>query len=171
MRVVTLTPKARHVYVGDNPGILVESDFAVRDGDGIISTNFFLPFINCDILRYDEYGSHNYDQFMVLNHVSLFKSEKGGIVLAPSGNHDDFCLVFCELCDSVSQVVPKYGGPDLLHRINFDEMESNLFMIVLRKDVTQTVYSFNSKDDVLEYSFLFDYRASEVGMKCRKLLD
>jgi len=170
MRVVTLTPKARHVFVGKNPGILVENECPVKIGDEIISANFFLPFVNCDIIKYDQYGSYNSDQFMVLNHVSLFKSEKGGIVLAPSGVHDDYVLLFCEICDSKSQVIPKYGGPELLHRIEFDEgIESNLFMLVLRKDTAQTVFSFNSNDDVLEYSFLFDYNASEVGMKCRKL--
>jgi len=173
MRVGILTNRARHIYFpidGQNlPGILVEGPHELSKQKAVFS-NYFMPFLGCELLDYHEGNSYNNDQFSVLNHVGVFKTEEGGLVFAPSSDYNDYAFVFVQLLDCKSFVVTIHSGPSMIKRIEFDDgIFSDVFMMVLKKNTTSVIYSFTSKGEVLEYSYLYDYEVGEVGFKVRKV--
>lgn len=152
------------------PGIIVEGPGPKMVQGGLEISNFFLPIVGCDLIRYESGGSYNNDQFMILNQISFFRNEEGGLILAPSKDYDDFALVIVQLCDSRSHVLPKFAGPEFVQRIEFDEGDlSDIFILIIKKNCSSTLFSFNSKEEVLEYTFHYDYKSFEVGFKVKKM--
>jgi len=172
MRLAIFTPKVRHLIVtlGDLeiPGIMVEGGGKI-DSSGIIQSNFFLPVMDCNLLYFED-ESFNGDQFSIVNQFGLFKGPEGGIVISPSDAFNNYALVFFEFMNVDKIVLPKHGSPEFLKRVEFEEEgDSDIFMIVLKKDINSSVFSFTKDDKILEFTFLFDYIAGQVGFKVKSV--
>ena len=165
MRLVSFTPKARQIVVTlgeiQIPGVMVEGVLDSETG-GVTLSNFFLPVVNCD-LQYYNGVSFNGDMFAILNQFGLKEGPEGSVIIAPSDAYNDYVLVFFEFLNADKLVLPKKGGPEFIKRLEFDDNELDVFILVLKRNTKTLVYSFTRDDKILEYQFNFDYMSGEVS--------
>jgi hypothetical protein len=169
MRVVLLTPRAhfRIVPVEDESvvGILIDGN-PLKSTEGVSISNFFLPIIGCEFVAIPNF---NGDDFTLCSQVSMFKSELGGIYLGPSEEHNDMAICIAEFKDIESFVLPKFKSPVLVKKLEFDEVRDDIYIMILVRDTSSTLFAFNTNDEVIEHEFYYNYLEGYVGHKCKKL--
>ncbi len=170
MRLALLTPKARQIYLDIDqesvPGVLVEGPQVVK-GDEVTISNFFLPVFECSLLKYDQI-SFNGDEFSILNQFGVYETHKGGLALGPSEDFNDYALVFLELLSAEKVIAPRYKGPAYLRRVEFDEGKSDIFIVVLKRDLEVELYVFTHQDTINHVELTFRYAAGDIVFKCKK---
>ena len=172
MRIVCFSNSVRHVIVELGiekiPGIMVDGPIT-KKGDEVTISNFFLPVVGCDIVPFEGGLSLNGDHFSIATQVGLFNTSQGGLVLAPSDEFNDLALVFFEFLGHEKLMVPKEETPDLLKQVEFDdEVKSDMYMLILKKNIRQSIFSITTSGKILEYTFLYDYLSGEVGFKVKR---
>jgi len=169
MRVVLLTPRAhfRVVPVEDESvaGVMIDGH-PVRSDGGVSISNFFLPVKGCEIVSV---GNFNGDDFTICSQVGLFRSEEGGLFLSRSSQHNDLVMCFAEFRDVESFVLPKFKSPVLVKKLEFDEVRDDIYIIILVRDTSSTLFVFNTNDEVIEHEFYYNYLEGYVEHKCKKL--
>lgn len=171
MRVALLTTRAHHKMVDvegvETPGILVEGRPNVRT-EGMEISNLFIPVLNCKLVHYN-LPTCNGDDFCIASQVGIFRSPEGAIFLGPDEDHKDKALCFLEIKDCEKIVLPKHGSPEFIKLFEFEEVDNNIYLLVLKMNKKSSFYVFDIRDNIVEHEFLYDYVGGHIEHKFKKI--